>query len=156
MADYELLSSNDVEVILKRDEKKAGTTNEYGRIVVDSLTLSMSEDNTSESGIGHRQPDGRSNGDIGYEWDMDLLGDQQDVFKRVAVTDSEEGGVRFVPFDMVLRTYTDDGGVDSEYSVISAKGNEADLFDLESGETVEQSVSGDAMRFYRDGQLDTE
>lgn len=142
----QLVSGNDIDVVIKAGGDKAGTTDALGRIVAESVSVSKSEDNTVESGLGHNQPDGRSNGNTTYSWELEVKGHDKNVLGKVITTDSDEGGLRSVPFDMTLRHIDEDGTLQWEYSLTSCKENDTDLLDFTQNETGSSSLSGDALR----------
>jgi len=140
----DILNANDVELVISVGGADVAGTEDFARLVADSFSVSYTQDNSTESGIGTNQPQGRSRGNVEYEFEMDLMGDNKQVFNNVLLSDTD-GGIVTQDFDVTARITNDNGDVTREVLVKDASADEGDIFDLDAGDTAEQSISGTAL-----------
>lgn len=146
MAENIITNANDVELILESEGTKRGTPGDMGRVVVDDFSITKDEDATLESGVGHQNAAGISNGDIEHNFSFTILGDDVSVFEMVADSDGS-GNI----FSFTARKMTDDGqAVRWEFALDTCKATSEELSGS-SGDPTEYAVEGIAVSVDKKG-----
>lgn len=140
-----ITNANDVELVIESGDRSRGTAQDYGRIVVDEFTITREEDDSLESGVGHRLPAGISNGDITHGFDFTMMGEDVDTFEMVATADG-----RSKLFSFTARRMDDDGNVAWEYALDTCKATTEELGGS-SGDPTEYAVEGIAVSVDKKG-----
>jgi hypothetical protein len=157
MADNIITNANDVELVIKEVSPKAGAgegddtsvssrnTASAARFVVDEFTITREEDDSLVSGVSRRLPNGFTNGDVVFNWDFTMMGDDVEVFQIVTSSDGTSNR-----FTMVARKYEDgdSGTLSWEYTLSPCKAT-SDEFTATSGDPTEKNISGIAAGFER-------
>jgi hypothetical protein len=145
MADNIITNANDVELVVKTvGGGTSRNTADAARFVVDEFTITREEDDSLVSGVSRRLPNGFTNGDIVFNWDFTMMGDDVEVF---AIVTSDEG--ESLPFTMVARKYVEgEDTIKWEYKLTPCKAT-TDEFTATSGDPTEKNISGIAAGFDR-------
>lgn len=147
MADNIITNANDVELVLERDGTKRGTASGMGRVVVDEFSITREEDDSLESGVGHRLPAGITNGDITHSFSFTITGQDVTVFDMIATKD---GRSRVFSFTARKR---DGSTIEWEYALDTCKATTEELSGS-SGDPTEYSVEGIAVTVDKKGTLE--
>jgi hypothetical protein len=139
MAENIITNANDVELVMETGDTTRGTPSEMGRVLVDEFTITREEDDSLESGVGHRLPAGISNGDIEHSFSFTIMGQDVEVFEMVATSDG-----RSRIFSFTARKVDDEGTIEWEYALDTCKATTEELSGS-SGDPMEYSVEGIAV-----------
>lgn len=145
MAENIITNANDVELVLESGSSQRGTAKDMGRIVVDDFSISREEDDTLESGVGHRLPVGISNGDVEFSFSFTMMGEDVSVFEMVADADG-----RSQAFSFTARKTDDQNNIEWEYALDTCKATSEELSGS-SGDPMEYAVEGIAVSLDKDG-----
>lgn len=144
MAENIITNANDVELVLQADNTKRGTEGDMGRIVVDEFTITREEDDSLESGVGHRLPAGISNGDIELSFSFTILGQDVATFEMVATSDGRSN-----VFSFTARK-RDEDDIEWEYALDTCKATTEEISGS-SGDPIEYAVEGIAVSLDKKG-----
>jgi hypothetical protein len=139
MSEHLITNANDVELVLQAGDTTRGTPSDMGRVLVDEFTITREEDDSLESGVGHRLPAGISNGDIEHSFSFTIMGQDVDVFEMIATQDG-----RSRVFSFTARKLDDEGTIEWEYALDTCKATTEELSGS-SGDPMEYSVEGIAV-----------
>lgn len=144
MAENLITNANDVELVLEAGDTARGTPQDMGRVLVDEFTITREEDDSLESGVGHRLPAGISNGDITHNFSFTIMGQDVSTFEMVATAD---GRSRVFSFTARKR---DGDTVEWEYALDTCKATTEEIT-ASSGDPMEYSVDGIAVSVDKKG-----
>jgi hypothetical protein len=146
MAENLITNANDVELVIESidENNRRGTPAGMGRLVVDEFTITREEDDTLESGVGHRLPVGLSNGDITHSFSFTMMGDDVSLFEAVA---TKNGRSKLFSFTARKR---EDGEIVWEYALDICKATSEEVT-ASSGDPMEYAVDGIAVRVDKKG-----
>lgn len=137
-----ITNANDVTLTVSAptggDADVNATAGPDGRLVVNDFSLTHSVDLTSHSGIGRNAPKGISIGDIEYEWEFTVQGEDVDLFTGIV---SDDG----IPLEINMTAYMRDTQVG-----ITGAFTEEDAIEGTSGDVAEMTFSGMATGMDRD------
>lgn len=144
MAENIITNANDVELIIQSGDTSRGTPQSMGRIVVDEFTITREEDDSLESGVGHRHSLGISNGDITLNFSFTMLGHDVSTFEMVATKDGRSN-----VFSMTARK-RDEDLLEWEIALDTCKATTEEV-SASSGDTMEYNVEGIAVSMDKRG-----
>lgn len=142
--DKVITNANDVELVIKGNNTKRGTAKSMGRVVVDDFSITRDEDDSLESGVGHRLPSGISNGDIEHGFSFTIMGQDVDTFEMVATQDGRSNIFSFTAKNR------DDDVIEWEYALDTCKVTSEEVSGS-SGDTLEYSIEGIAVSLDKKG-----
>lgn len=144
MAENIITNANDVELVLQSGDLQRGTPADMGRVVVDEFTITREEDDSLESGVGHRLPAGISNGDIEHSFSFTIIGQDVGTFEMIATGDGRSN-----VFSFTARR-RDGDVIEWEYALDTCKATTEELSGS-SGDPTEYSVEGIAVSVDKTG-----
>ena len=142
MADNEIRSANDVELVMEGVNQR-GTTRSMGRLVVDDFSFTREQDSELGHGVGYAQPAGIVDGSITYSVSFTMMGDDTELFETVSDSD---GGARV--FSFVARAYNEDDTVAWEKSLDYCKGTSEEI-SASAGDAEEYAVDAIGVQYER-------
>lgn len=144
MAENIITNANDVELFLESGDTQRGTAQSMGRIVVDEFTITREEDDTLESGVGHRLPAGISNGDIEFSFSFTMMGQDVTTFEMIA---SGDGKSNVFSFTAQKR---DGEVIEWQFALDTCKATKEEIT-ASSGDPMEYGVEGIAVSVDKKG-----
>lgn len=147
MADNIITNANDVELVLEANGTQRGTAQSMGRVVVDDFSITREEDDSLESGVGHRLPAGISNGDIEFNFSFTIMGQDVSTFEMIATADGRSN-----VFSFTARR-RDGSTIEWEYALDTCKATTEELSGS-SGDPTEYAVDGIAVSVDKKGTLE--
>lgn len=139
MSEHIITGANDVELVLESETRTRGIAQDIGRILVDEFSITREEDDTLESGVGHRNPQGIVNGDITHSWSFTMMGQDVETFDMVATADGTSR-----PFSFTARKTDENGNIEWEYALQTCKTTSEEVSGS-SGDAMEYAVEGIAV-----------
>lgn len=124
-----LTNANDVTLIVRYPDGTA-EAGPQGRLVVDDFSMSRATDLTGHSGVGNHTPQKISIGDVSFEWEFTVEGEDRQLIENIAT----EGGV---PREMIFTAIARDTRIK-----LSGAFTDEDTFEGTSGDATEMQISG--------------
>jgi hypothetical protein len=125
----EIVNANDAVLTVEYNDVEASAGPD-GRLLASDVSITRNRDLTSHSGIGRHAPKGISLGNVEYEWEFTLEGEDAELFTSIAADNGEANVLQ-----MTLELTNTKAEVDGAYTG-------EDVIELSDGEVGEMTFSG--------------